>query len=111
FYYYNKLITHTISLPDKDLSEMKEDILIAKERIESGKNPNLAFFLFKGKRTKYLFEEPILNNQPLNKLEDFEPIEDNMSYQELKAETARIFNGNMQEINHTTIERDKARFP
>src|SRR5699024_6375260 len=111
FYYYNKLVTHTIHLPDKDFSEVKEDLKVAKERIESGKKPNLAFFLFKGKRTKYLFEESILNDQPLSRLENFEPIEDEINYQELKVETARIFNGNMQEINHTTIDQDKTRFP
>src|SRR5699024_1710182 len=111
FYYYNKLVTHTIHVPDKDISEVKEDLKVAKERIESGKKPNLAFFLFKGKRTKYLFEESILNDQPLSRLENFEPIEDEINYQELKVETARIFNGNMQEINHTTIDQDKTRFP
>src|SRR5690625_4814397 len=111
FYYYNALITHTIVLNNKDLAEIKEDISIAKEQLASGKKPNAFFFMFKGRQTKYLFEKPILNGKPLANLKDFEPVENYIKYQELKAETARIFNGNMQEINHTHIEINDNRFP
>ncbi|GEL78694.1 AAA domain-containing protein [Tenuibacillus multivorans] len=111
FHYYNKLVTHTVNLPDKDLNELKNDITVAKERLESGKKPNLTFFLFKGKQTKYLFEDSVLNDKPLSTLDDFVPIEDYIKFQELKAETARIFNGNMSEINHPNIEQNETRFP
>lgn len=111
FYYYNALVTHKIELNNNELSEVKEDIAIAKDRLVSGKKPNSLFFLLKGKRTKYLFREPILNGKPLDKIEDFEPIEDYIRYQKLKAETARIFNSNMQEINHSSIEMNEERFP
>lgn len=111
FKYYNSLVTHTLELPDKELSELKEDISIAKDRLESGKKPNLTFFLFKGKQTKYLFENPVINNKAISKLDDFKPIEDYIKFQELKAETARVFNGNMSEINHAIINQKEARFP
>ncbi|WP_099159044.1 AAA domain-containing protein [Virgibacillus ndiopensis] len=111
FHYYNRLVTHTVKLPNKDIGEIKEDIRVVKERFESGKKPNLTFFLFKGKQAKYLFEEPILNDKPISKSEDLGPIDDYIKYQELKAETARVFNGNMQEIKHPNIKQDEARFP
>ncbi|MBP1950685.1 AAA domain-containing protein [Virgibacillus litoralis] len=111
FKYYNGLVTHMVKLPEKGLSELKENIAIAKERIKSGKKPNFAFFLFKGKQTKYLFEDPILNDKPLSTIDDFKPIDDYIEYEELKAETARIINGNLNEINQYNIDPDAARFP
>lgn len=111
FVYYNKLITHEIDLPNKGLSEIKEDVKVAKERLESGKKPNLTFFLLKGKQTKYLFETPVLNDKSIGKVEDLKLIEDHIKYQELKAETARIFNGNIQEINHSSLDKEESRFP
>lgn len=111
FNYYNALITHNVDLPNKDRLGIKEDLRILKERMESGKKLNLTFFLIKGKNAKYLTEQPILNGKALATLEDFEPVENYIKYQELKEETVRIFNGNMVEINHTGIEVDEERFP
>src|SRR5690606_33160422 len=104
FQYYNRLVTHEVKLPNKNIDELKKDMEITKERLESGRKPNLIFFLFKGKQTKYLFEDPVLNEKPISTLDDLNPLEDYIKYQELKVETARIFNGNMKEINHSIIE-------
>ncbi|WP_373281953.1 AAA domain-containing protein [Compostibacillus humi] len=111
FQYYNRLVTHEVKLPNKNIDELKKDMEITKERLESGRKPNLIFFLFKGKQTKYLFEDPVLNEKPISTLDDLNPLEDYIKYQELKVETARIFNGNMKEINHSIIEHSEPRFP
>ncbi|WP_163537589.1 AAA domain-containing protein [Gracilibacillus sp. YIM 98692] len=108
---YNNLVTHKISLPDKYFSLVKEDLKIAKERLDSGKKPNLVFNLFKGKQAKYLFEDPVLNDKPLKSSEDVIPINEYIEYEELKNETARVFNGNMDEIGHSIIEETEKRFP
>ena len=111
FQYYNDLITHSINLPEKPYQELKEDISLAKQRLEEGKKPNLAFLLFKGKQTKYLFKNPVLDDRPLSTLEDFGPLEDFVNYQQLKLETSRIFNANMKEINQSIIDQQEPRFP
>lgn len=111
FYYYNALITHTIDFQEKERNKVKEDLKVLKERIKSGKKLNFTFFMLKGKNIKYLTELPILNGEIIDKIEDFEPLENYIKYQELKEETARIFNGHIKEINHSEIEKDEERFP
>lgn len=111
FAYYNQLITHDVRLPDKNAAELEADIEIAKDRVKSGKKPNILFFLFKGKRTKYLFQEPVLNGKPIQNQEDIETVESYLAYTAQKKETARVINGNMDEIGHDTIDHVSSRFP
>ncbi|SIS55577.1 AAA domain-containing protein [Salimicrobium flavidum] len=111
FELYNELITHDVQLPEKSLKEIEEDVRTAKEPVEEGKKPSFFFFLFKGKNTKYLFENQVLNGKPLETAEDFAIIERYLEYAELKAETARVVNGNLQEIGAEEIDQRNSRFP
>jgi very-short-patch-repair endonuclease/DNA polymerase III delta prime subunit len=111
FEHYNNLVTHKINLPQKDLVTLKEDVAIAKERLQTGKKPNLLFFMVKGRQVKYLFDTPVLNGKPLSSIEALKPIEVYLQYIEIKKETARIFNGNMEEIGHASIDENERRFP
>lgn len=108
---YNQLITHQISLPDKDIATLKEEIHLAKQRLETGKKPNFVFYIGRGKQTKYLFETSVLNGSPLKTLEDIHPIEQHISYEELKGEAARVFSRNMEEIDQPGISQTEKRFP
>ncbi|MBH0231387.1 AAA domain-containing protein [Halobacillus yeomjeoni] len=111
FSLYNDLIVHDIQLPDKDLRTIEEDVQTVKNLLEEGKKADFLFFLFKGRNTKYLFEENVLNGKPIERIEDLEPIEKHIEYQKKKKETARILNGNMQEVKGNTVDVDSARFP
>ncbi|UOQ92262.1 AAA domain-containing protein [Halobacillus shinanisalinarum] len=111
FEYYNQLVTHKVDLPHKDLSFLREELEIAKERLKTGKKPNFFFFMLKGKSCKYLFEKPVVDGKSVNTLEDIVPLETYLKYEELKQETARKFNGNMEEIGHSIIELEEKRFP
>ncbi|SIS90419.1 AAA domain-containing protein [Salimicrobium salexigens] len=111
FELYNDLISENVQLPDKSLKEIEEDIRTAKEPVEQGKKPSFLFFLFKGKTTKYLFEEEVLNGKPLETVEDFEVIEHYLEYAKLKEETARVLNGNLQEVGAEEISQGNSRFP
>ncbi|MFJ5623990.1 AAA domain-containing protein [Peribacillus loiseleuriae] len=108
---YNQLISHQINLPEKDSFALKEEIRIAKERLQTGKKPNFLFYMGKGKQTKYLFESPIINGSPLKTVEDVHPLEIHLQYEEMKKETARIFTRNMEEIGQLGIDQDEKRFP
>lgn len=108
---YNQLITHQISLPNEDIPTLKEEIHLAKQRLETGKKPNFLFYMGKGKQTKYLFETPILNGSPLKTLEDIYPLELHIRYEELKNEAARVFSRNMEEIDQPGINQTEKRFP
>ncbi|MCK1992170.1 DUF559 domain-containing protein [Peribacillus muralis] len=111
FEHYNSLITQKIKLPNKDFITLKEEVNIAKQRLLSGKKPNVLFFMLKGKQAKYLFEDPILNDKPLSTIDDISAIEIYLQYQEIKKETARIFNGNMEEIGLSMIDEKERRYP
>ncbi|GAA0615025.1 AAA domain-containing protein [Virgibacillus siamensis] len=111
FSLYNDLITHDIRLPDKDLKDVQTDIQTVKEHFEKGKKPNFMFFLIKGKSTKYLFENNILNGKPVECLKDLDPLEKYIEYQKQKEETSRILNGNMREANGEQLDVKAARFP
>ncbi|WP_280771833.1 AAA domain-containing protein [Salipaludibacillus daqingensis] len=111
FEFYNQLVTHSIKLPDKPKHEIKVDLSVAKDRLVSGKKPNFFFYAWKGKRAKYLFEEPVLNGKPLMHEQDIEPVEAYLAYEELREEIARVINGNMNEIGHHTVDENSNRFP
>lgn len=111
FELYHSLVTHRINLPNRGRQELAEDFLIAKERLQSGKKPNALFFLFKGKRTKYLFETSILNGESIRTVEDIELLEQSLSYQQKRDEAARVFNGNMTDVQMETINLEDERFP
>ncbi|WP_409305728.1 AAA domain-containing protein [Peribacillus sp. SCS-155] len=108
---YNQLITHEISLPEKDILTLKEEIKIVKERLQNGKKPNFLFYMGKGKQTKYLFESPILNGSPLKTIDDINPIEMHLQYEEMKREAARVFSRNMEEIGQPGLQHSEKRFP
>lgn len=107
---HNKLITHDIDLPDKRLDELKEDIAIVKELLLSGKKPNIMFFMMKGKRTKYLFEAPVLNGNPIKELKEIELLEEHLQFEHKKVETVRIFNGHMTDIGLEPLSNSERRF-
>jgi len=111
FALYNDLITHEIQLPEKSLQEREEDVATAKEHLAAGKKPSMFFFMFKGKNTKYLFEDRVLNGNPVTKKEDLDIIGKNIQYEKMVEQTARILNGNMQEVNGSTVEKSSSRFP
>ncbi|WP_147299288.1 AAA domain-containing protein [Halobacillus trueperi] len=111
FAMYNDLITHEINLPKTDLQEIQTDAEIAREHLAAGKKASMFFFLFKGKNTKYLFEEKVLNGKPVDRQEDLEIIKKHTQYEKMKEETTRILNGNMQEVNGKTVDRSSSRFP
>ncbi|WKA53188.1 AAA domain-containing protein [Planococcus shixiaomingii] len=108
---YNQLITHKVELPQKTAASLKEDVAIAKEPLQKGKKPNFLFFLGKGKQAKYLFEEPVLNGEPVQTLQDIGILETHLEYEWVKKEAARLLNGNMEEIGHNVIDEKEKRFP
>ena len=108
---YNQLVTHKVKLPEKSVEELKADVAIAKEPLQNGKKPTFLFFLVKGKQSKYLFEEAVLNDEAVKTLQDIEVLETYLEYEWLKKEAARLLNGNMEEIGHSTIDTEERRFP
>jgi len=111
FTLYNNLITHSIQLPNKPLSELENDVAVAKERLETGKKPGFFFFAFKGKGTKYLFQDPVINNHPVRAKADLVPIEQHLQHEALKQKTMRIVNGNMKDAGLALIQETDGRFP
>lgn len=108
---YNQLIGYDFDLPAKPLSEIRADIEIAKQRLATGKKADFFFYLGKGKHVKYLFETSVLNQRPLESIEDVKIIEIYLNYISEKNEVARIYNANMNEIGHEVIDSKIARFP
>lgn len=107
---HHKLITHTVTLPNKPLNEIKEDVAIAKERLQTGNKPGMLFFLTKGKRTKYLFETPVINDQRIKEIADIDILETYLEYEQKKIEVTRIFNGNMADIGMDGLDNNIQRF-
>lgn len=107
---HNTLITHTIDLPSKRIDELKEDIMIAKERLLSGKKPNFMFFMMKGKQTKYLFETPVLNGNPIKELQEIELLEKHLQFEHKKVQTTRIFNGHMTDVGLEPLSNSERGF-
>lgn len=108
---YNKLVAYQVKLPNKSTEELKADVAIAREPLENGKKPNFLFFLTKGKQTKYLFEDPVLNDASIKTLGDIEVLEMYLEHEWVKREAARLLNANMEEIGHTAIDVEERRFP
>ena len=105
------LITHKINLPKKSNEAIINDLKVAKEPLQNGKKPNFLFFMVKGKQAKYLFEEPVLNGEPVKTLQDIEILETHLEYEWVKKEAARLYNGNMEDIGHDGIDKTEKRFP
>lgn len=108
---YNKLVKHQFQLPEKELPSIARDLEIAGERLEQDKKPNFFFFMFKGKQTKYLFEDAILNDRPVRNLDDIHTVRQYIDYLKLKKETTRVFNSSMEEIGLPPIDSSEKRFP
>ncbi|MFJ8262876.1 hypothetical protein ACIQ4I_13125 [Rummeliibacillus sp. NPDC094406] len=108
---YHELIHHKIMLPKKLNSEIQLDLIIARERILSGKKPNRLFFLRKGKTTQYLFQTAVLDGKPLKKLEDVTTIQKHLEYRNLITKLSRLFNGNMNEMGIPGVDITWQDFP
>lgn len=67
--------------------------------------------MVKGKQAKYLFEDPVLNAEPVKTLQDIEILDTHLEYEWVKKEAARLLNGNMEDIGHTVIDEKEKRFP
>ncbi|MGG0656842.1 hypothetical protein [Rummeliibacillus pycnus] len=107
---YNDLSQHTITLPKKLSSEIQLDLIIAREKILSGKKPNQLFFMTKGKSAKYLFQTAILNGKPLENLEDVTTVQKHIEYKKIITKLARLFNVNMNEIGISGIDITEQEF-
>ncbi|WKA49358.1 AAA domain-containing protein [Planococcus liqunii] len=108
---YHVLVTHRINLPEKGSEALTNDLTVAKEPLQNGKKPNFLFFMVKGKQAKYLFEDPVLNGEPVKTLQDIEILDTHLEYEWVKKEAARLLNGNMEDIGHTVIDEKEKRFP
>ncbi|WP_397538080.1 hypothetical protein [Rummeliibacillus pycnus] len=108
---YHELIHHKIVLPKKLNSEIQLDLIIARERILSGKKPNRLFFIRKGKTTQYLFQTAVLDGKPLKKLEDVTTIQKHLEYRNLITKLSRLFNGNMNEMGIPGVDITWREFP
>lgn len=108
---YDDLIQHKITLPKKLNSEIQLDLMIARERLLSGKKPSQLFFVGKGKTTKYLFQSAVLNGKPLSKLEHVVIIQKHLEYRNLITKLARLYNGTMYEIGIPGIDITWQNFP
>ena len=108
---YNQLIGHDFNLPTKPLSELKGDLVLAKQRLATGKKPDFFYYLGKGKRIKYLFETNVINQRSIETENDVEIIGTYLNYISKKNEVARIYNANMNEIGQESIDSKIPRFP
>lgn len=105
-----KVVSHVITLPEKKLNELEEEVGILRNHLEAGKKLNFLFFLSKGKKTKYLCETNILNGNPISKLDDVKILNDYIEATKRKEELVRIWNGNVAEINAEQIDTTESRF-
>ncbi|MEK4126546.1 AAA domain-containing protein [Anoxybacillus sp. FSL W8-0382] len=100
---YKRLSDYVISLPAKPLFAFKQDVMKAKEALQQRKTGAL-YFLLKGKDVKYLFKEPVLNNKPVETVQEFEIIEQYIEAQEEKERLIRKWNNMMEPLGGTHIE-------
>ncbi|MDG5789794.1 AAA domain-containing protein [Evansella sp. AB-P1] len=110
FKLHHTLVIHTIKLPNKPLNHIKEDIELVKERLKAGNKPGMIFFLTKGKRTKYLFETPVIDERPITNVGDLDTLQTHLEYEMRKAEVTRVFNGNMADIGIDGLDNSVQRF-
>ncbi|CAK6471632.1 hypothetical protein BFRIG_01358 [Peribacillus frigoritolerans] len=108
---HKTIISHDITLPNKPDFELESDIYIYGERLRANKKPNTIFALTKGKNAKYLWQESIINGQPVRTLEEIDILQQHLILKKKKEEVVRIWNSNIDEISGTPIDiKDKRLF-
>lgn len=112
FQQHNKLIIYEIQLTGKKITDVKNDLILIKKHLQSGKKlTSFLFSMFKGKNLQYLIKEPVIDGRPIETLDDISIIETYISYRELKKGVEKKYNRNMKIVDGPSIDEQSEKFP
>lgn len=104
-----ELIEYEFQLPEMETTRLEEDLKRLKEHFENG-GPDLYFWIFKGRKIKYLRKHCFFDNRPVRSCEDVEKVEKYLEMQKQKERIIRVWNKTMQIYEGPKLDEDDSRF-
>jgi very-short-patch-repair endonuclease len=104
-----RLAEYEITLPDKELHEIKQDLYVIKERLTKGKLGKM-YLMTSGRKVRYLAEFRAINGKHIEDIEEAEVVESFIQLREKKERLTRKWNAIIQEVNGPVLKQEEGRF-
>ncbi|WCK54014.1 AAA domain-containing protein [Aneurinibacillus sp. Ricciae_BoGa-3] len=103
-----RLAEYEITLPDKELHEIKQDLYVIKERLAKRKLGKL-YLMTSGRKVKYLAEFGVINGKHIENLQEAEVVQSFIKLTEKKERLIRKWNATIQEVNGPVFKQEEGR--